>query len=296
MSTTRSRGKDDSEKAASARRSARSTDTKESKYAASPEKENSKENAMVLYQCNQCNNILSNSNFLIKIVQMDENMLIFPLNTGDLPLSDEVFLATENEYDQFCAYKLVLCSKCRAPLGRHYLSTTEKMSEAKGVLIIRESSLVIYDIKTAKTTTPSNKKKNKVEESTSKKVVVTTVKKSTENKEPPKQRISPQLSPIRPEENTRANHSPVLPEFTSERQTRKQKEENVEDIGDKDEQQIRQVDDSFREMKDILTKFAELLGQFDSRLTASEGTIGLVNQMLSKVFRQLDVQEVIDLS
>ena len=296
MSTTRSRGKDDSEKAATARRSARSTDVKEPKYAPSPEKENSKANAVVLYQCNQCNNILSNSNFLIKTIQMDENMLVFPLNTGDLPLSDEVFLATENEYDQFCAYKLVLCSKCQVPLGRHYLSTTEKMSEAKGVLIIRESSLVIYDIKTAKTTTPSNKKKNKVEESTSKKVVVTTVKKNNENKEPPKQRMSPQLSPIRPEENTRTNHSPVLSELTSGKQAHKLKEQNLEDIEEKDVDQIRQVDDSFREMKDILTKFAELLGQFDSRLTASESTIGLVNQMLSKVFKQLDVQEVIDLS
>jgi len=184
MATTRSRIKQEGEKTSNTKRTSKSIDPR----SFTPPKEINYQPPSVYYQCKGCRNIISNSNCVQNELELEELILLFPTTTENFSVNnEEVFLGQEAEYDQFCAFKVVTCGFCGETLGKFYLSTTEKIMEAKNTYVVPESNFLLFDTRTAKVSTPSAKKVKKEKSfTTSKKVVVTSVVKEKdllENKE-----------------------------------------------------------------------------------------------------------------
>ena len=285
----------------STRRSAKSTE-RESSTLLTPNSD--KKSLPLLYLCSKCNAILSNSECIFRTIQLDEPAFLFPVQTESFVVNtDQVMLSSESEYDQFCAFYLVLCAnaKCNSPLGKFYLSTTEKISEAKNALVIPENNLLIYDIQTSKVTTPAAKKAKQADVTTTakKKVMSSTGRGEEKEKENREQQQQKSLSKeVRFAEQNKGikYQSPVNTRIQEERKYDERSPNPLLESEEKDINQIKQVDNSFSEMKSILTNFEQLLVQFDIRLSSSEKTILLINNTLNEIYKQLNVQEVIDLS
>lgn len=303
MSTSRNKFKEESEKGVSTRRSAKSTDVKDTTKHSTPStplpEETTKSVFPLIYQCKNCGLILSDLNTTVKTIQLEEIVLLFPTNFEKLILNTkEVLLAAEGEFDQFCAYNIVFCSKCQQAIGKHYLSTTEKVNIAKDFLVVPETNLSIYDMRTAKMTTPSGKKERSIDSSTSKRVVVTSNRRqSKENKE---QVLPPHELSFNTSEKSHPNQSPAGWNFQEERKYDEGKasltKSLCEDVDEKEIKRVQQVDNSFNEMKSILAGFAQLLEQFDIRLSSNEKTMGMINATLNGIYKELKIEETIDLT
>jgi len=181
MSTTRNRTKDESEKGSGTKRSSKSIDPK----SANLPSETNYQPPSVYYQCHGCRNILSNSNCVKREIKFDELLLLFSLKSENFNVNEnEMFVGEESEYDQYCVFNVVSCAFCGEGLGKYYLSTTEKMNDAKNYYTIPESNFLIFDTRTAKVSTPSVKKVRKEKAlTTSKKVIVNKVVKEGESKD-----------------------------------------------------------------------------------------------------------------
>lgn len=297
-----STAKNQPEKSMSTRRSAKSTERETTTLLNPLTPTPEKKEYPLLYLCSKCNTILSNAECLFRIIQLDETVFLFPTQTDTFVLNTaQVLVASESEYDQFCAYYLVMCAKCNNPLGKYYLSTTEKINEAKNTLVIPENKLLIYDIKTSKIMTPAAKKAKQGEITTAKKKVVSSSgrdeKENKEHKEHREPRSAmKEVTFAQQLDKTIKYQSPVNTRIEEERKLDERSPNPLLESDEKDIHQIKQVENSFAEMRGVLTNFAQLLEQFDLRLASSEKTVMLINNTLNDIYKQLNVKELIDLS
>lgn len=299
MSTSRNRTKEESDRTTSggSRKSAKSIGPgprdsftpQDSPVHASP--------ASYLYQCPKCNFILANSNSLLRNLTQYMDLLFFPADSENFMISaKEVELTSEPGFDQFCAYNPVRCSSCKHALGKYYLSVTEKMAAAKSVLVIHEDNVLFYNVGIARVTSPSGKKA-KGEQTTAKKVVNTSVvKKGKENKTPGPVQEGDRMDFSKSAKTKERAFSPEVGNMEEKKINEEKKITYEKKPSGKEEQQMKEVESCFAEMKGILSNFAALLEQFDARITSSERTIELVNSTMTKIMSNMNTAECIDLS
>ncbi len=255
------------------------------------------------YQCRECRNILANSNSILNTMNMEELLLFFSTKTDTFSLNGgEVFLAAESEYDQFCAYNTVTCAFCGETLGRYYLSTTEKMNEAKSVFVIPESSFLMFDTKTEKISTPSGQKKKVTRRTTSSKKELSNVK-TSERKSENKTNSSIKEGSNRSTSIVSSAQSTPNNQFESEEkkldEIKKVDETKKQLLGVMESQEvnpIQEVGTSFQEMKGILNNFLMLLDQFEKRISTTEKTVTEIHKTLTGIYGALNITELIDLS
>ncbi len=277
MSSTRNRNKASPQSAESKanRRMTRSSDPRETP---SPITKNKDAEDLILFQCKYCHFILSSSSNILKRLKFNTRILGFsPKDEGFIRHEKEILLSPEGQYDEFCAYNHILCANCSEILGKFYLSTTEKVDEGKGLFLIPESSFVVYDVGTSKIQrTPSTKG----EHSSSKKVIVG---KSTS----PKDSGARERTSISSKKDTSGlgTHTPrsIL-----------NRSFIADGLDDDELRQVKKIDDSFNDMKNILSNFAQLLQQFDVRLSSSERVVALINETLTQVYKELNVKDLVD--
>jgi len=280
MSSTRNRNKASPQSAESKshRRATKSSDPRETP---SPIGKSKDFEDLVLYQCKYCHFILSSSSNILKKIKFDTRVLGFsPKDEGFIRHEKEIMLSPEGEYDEFCVFNPVLCGNCNEILGKFYLSTTEKVDEGKGLFLIPESNFVIYDVGTSKIQrTPSTKGRD----SSSKKVIVgkSASPKDAQNsgaKERPSVSSRKDVSVL----GTHTPRSILNRSFIAD------------GLDDEELRQIKRIDDSFNDMKSILSNFAQLLQQFDVRLSSSERVVALLNETLTQVYKELENKELLD--
>lgn len=252
----------------SSKKQSRSTDPKDK----TPHKDPlSNFESVVLFQCSNCHFIVSNSSSVVATINMKE--LCFGFNTKEENLQrdeEEVFLSPEGHFDQFCVFNQVVCRNCNFPLGKYYLSTTEKLDTAKGLFLVPENHLIQYDIQTSKIKkTPPPKERN----SSSSKKIIKMSHSSRENSIQERKSLSVRSNqPVRTGNNSPKSNKSFADDETS------------------DIKRLKRVDESFNDMKVILTEFAKLLEGFDSKLSSQENDIRLIYDSVSRIYKELNLQ------
>jgi len=305
MSTTRNRNKEEGDQTSgNSRRSAKSIGP--TRDSLTPQDSPVQASTPYLYQCVKCNFILANSNNLLKNLTENSDLLFFPPESENFLInSKDIQISSEATFDQFCAYNPVRCGNCKFTLGKYYLSLTEKMSLAKNAVVIPEGNLFFYDVKNARIATPSGKKsKTKAEQTTAKKIVNTSVVKAgKENKALTPVQAQPQVQPQESDRMVDISKSVKTKERKLSPEVGKMEEQKINyekkpsgQLSAKEDQQMKEVETCFAEMKGVLSNFAALLESFDARISSTENTIETINKAVNQIMNNMNIAECIDLT
>jgi len=221
----------------------------------------------------------------------------------------DVNIGQDGDADQFCVYYEIQCKKCQHHLGKFYLSTTQEFDHLKNLLLISSEEIVAYDIMTSQIITPikkvnegsflsSSKGKEKLKDSVQKgqgsaQKGQDSVQKGKDSGQ--KSKDSVQKS---------SDHKLSTPQSVYDEDKENKSPSSVKHISfsrgggedDSELQKMIEVDNNFNEMKSILASFARMLERFDLRLSQSEKQMIFLNETLSNIYKELNVQEVIDLA
>lgn len=223
----------------------------------------SKEKPIHLYQCANCQQIL------LTIFDSDnrltlDNTIAFRIvrdvkKEYSLDIrSEEPLIASELDYDALCVFFPIYCKSCTVLIGKVYLSTTEQHKILKrDVPLLFENQIKIFDVRSCIQVVPPPLQGN------------------TESKSPTESNKPNDKKPVSSTKADKADLNPFA---------------NISAIDfnpEGDQSKLFEVDSSFREMRGILSSFANLLEQFDMRLTNSEKMIRLMNDQISAVMKEL---------
>lgn len=231
------------------------------------------EKARHLYQCGNCRQILLSLFDINNRVYVNDDVPVRIVREVKKEYnldvqSDNPLISPDTAYDALCVYYPICCKSCGAMIGKVYLSLTEELEILqRNIPILEESQIKIFDVNEckevftpAKPTTSTSGAKEQVTKGSN--------VKSLQNKA----EIMAVTKAVSAEKES------VMPTTTVT---------GIEYHHDLDHSKLFEVDSSFRDMGNILKSFANLIEQFDMRMTNAERIVRLMNEQITAVMKEL---------